>query len=107
MIKLLCPPSFHGSAEPYSFEEIYPSDEEEEFAVTDGHPRGYTGKSSGLDLLRTVIDLKSKHGESDLDSMGTPDPLSLLAKRCKPVSVLQRFTPLHQFPECTLTAGGD
>ncbi|KAI1791326.1 fungal-specific transcription factor domain-containing protein [Ganoderma leucocontextum] len=59
-IKVIYPRGVHPSTD--SSEEIDPSDNEEGFAtVTDVNFKGYTGKSSNFDLVRTVIGLKSTH----------------------------------------------
>ena len=57
--KAIYPRGVHPATD--SSEEVDPSDNEEGFGVTDVNFKGYTGKSSNFDLVRTVIDMKSVH----------------------------------------------
>ncbi|KAM5543307.1 hypothetical protein V8D89_003181 [Ganoderma adspersum] len=63
--KAIYPRGVHPATD--SSEEVDTSDNEEGFGVTDVNFKGYTGKSSNLDLVRTVIDMKSEHKGAPLD----------------------------------------
>ncbi|KAI1791324.1 fungal-specific transcription factor domain-containing protein [Ganoderma leucocontextum] len=78
-IKVIYPRGVHPSTD--SSEEIDPSDNEEGFAVTDANFKGYTGKSSNLDLVYTVIGLKSTHTGV---STNIDRPFTNLRKRFRP-----------------------
>ncbi|KAM5543313.1 hypothetical protein V8D89_003187 [Ganoderma adspersum] len=63
--KVIYPRGVHPATD--SSEEVDTSDNEEGLGVTDVNFKGYTGKSSNLDLVRTVIDMKSEHKGAPLD----------------------------------------
>ena len=64
-----------------------PSENEEEFGVTVDNFKGYTGKSSNLDLVRTVIGLKSKHNRGDPVEAMSNKSIIELEKRFRPVRI--------------------
>ncbi|PIL33900.1 transcription factor [Ganoderma sinense ZZ0214-1] len=80
--RLLFPLGFHP--DPATDSSEVDSSDNEGFAVTDDNCKCYTGKSSNFELVRTVIDLKSKH--KCHDSMDTPsdNPINELQKRFRP-----------------------
>ncbi len=63
--------------------------------MTDINCKGYTGKSSNFDLVRTVLGLKSKHKRGDSMDIQPDKPIiTELQKRFRPVSIYPRL-PYH------------
>ena len=62
-----------------------PSDNEWTHGVTDENFKGYTGKSSNFDLVRTIVDLKTKHNRSE--SGDVLSDLTELEKHLRPVRI--------------------
>ena len=73
-----------------------PSENEEEFGVTVDNFKGYTGKSSNLDLVRTVIGLKSKHNRGDPVEAMSNKSIIELEKRFRPVRIRSSAAPLSR-----------
>ena len=58
--------------------------------------KGYTGKSSNLDLVRTVIGLKSKHNRGDPVEAMSNKSIIELEKRFRPVRIRSSAAPLSR-----------
>ncbi|PIL33904.1 transcription factor [Ganoderma sinense ZZ0214-1] len=80
--KVIYPRGVHPTTDS-SEESVDPSDNEEGFGVTDVNFKGYTGKSSNFDLVRTVIDMKSEHKGAPLD-VDYDKPFIQIQKRFQP-----------------------
>ncbi|PIL33902.1 hypothetical protein GSI_03608 [Ganoderma sinense ZZ0214-1] len=79
---LLFPLGFHP--DPATDSSEVDSSDNEGFAVTDDNCKCYTGKSSNFELVRTVIDLKSKHKCHDSIDTPSDNPINELQKRFRP-----------------------
>ncbi|TBU24956.1 fungal-specific transcription factor domain-containing protein [Dichomitus squalens] len=68
---VLFPRGFHPTTGTDSSDDIDPSDDDGH-AVTDVNFKGYHGKSSGSDLVRTILNLKSTHTGAPLIDLERP-----------------------------------
>ena len=95
--KAIYPRGVHPATD--SSEEVDPSDNEEGFGVTDVNFKGYTGKSSNFDLVRTVIDMKSEHKGAPLDIFYDKPFFQIhIQKQFQPVSPSPSPPPLLFLP---------
>lgn len=90
-LKTIYPRGVHPTTD--SSEEIDSSDNEQIFAVTDVNFKGYMGKSSNFDLIRTVMDLKREH-DATSTNVEYERPFTEDHERFTPVRVRRMSDPV-------------